>query len=233
MIEKVDRIGRAAAVLSTIVLGALLFNIWALNVTTLKKPPAQVQESVFMVSEERKISWMKKVYDTFMPTAAGAAIPPAEIDKELLSTSRVGKPVAYVKIGKLYLISKSGKITGAADSCKHYDVPIISSDSFLINESGTHLVDEGTINALQLLAALERNYSAHSLLSEIKIKEKNIIAYMNLGRVVPVIFGQGSWDEKIDNFISYREQLGASELTQRALYLDLRVKDKIIVKKNV
>ncbi|MBN1560463.1 cell division protein FtsQ/DivIB [candidate division KSB1 bacterium] len=231
--EKADKIGRIAAVLSTVVLGALLFNIWVLNATTLEKPAASLRASDMNVPEEHKISWMKKVYDALVPTALTAPVSPAELDAELVSTPRAGKPVAYVNIGKLYLISKSGKIIGAADSCRHYDVPIISSDSFLINEAGTHLVDEGTINALQLLAALEKNYSSHLLLSELKIKEKNIIAYMNLGRVLPVIFGQGSWDDKIANLTSYREQLGASELTQRALYLDLRVKDKIIVKKNV
>lgn len=218
-------------VLSTIVLSALLFNLWVLNATALEKPVTLAKEEDFFPPAERKASLLQRVYDILTPAAA--AIPPAELEKELASAPRAGKPVAYVNIDKLYLINRNGKIIGSADSCRHYDVPIISSDAFLVNETGTQLVDEGTQNALQLLAEIDKNYAARSLLSELKITERNIIAYMNLGHVKPVIFGQGAWDEKIDNFIAYHKQLGASELTQQALYLDLRIKDKIIVKKSV
>lgn len=229
--EKIDRIGRTAMVLSTIVLSALLFNLWVLNATALERPATLAKEQDFFAADERKASLLQKAYDLLTPDPV--AIRPAELEKELASAPRAGKPVAYVNIGKLYLINRSGKIIGAADSCRHYDVPLISSDSFLVNERGTHLVDEGTTSALQLLAEIEKKYAAQSLLSELKIKERNVIAYMNLGHVMPVIFGQGSWDEKIDNYIAYHKQLGASELTQQALYLDLRIKDKIIVKKSV
>jgi hypothetical protein len=234
-IEKIDKIGRVAAILSSIFLSALLFNLWVLSATAVEEPVVPKQQPVsFMMPEEQKESWIEKIYDVVIQKGtAAAAIPAREFEKELVSGSRFGKPVAYVNIDKLYLITKSGKIVGAADSCEHYDVPIISSDSFLINNEGTHLVDSGTTNALQLLSEIQKNYAVKSMLSELKIKDDNIIAYMNLGKVLPVIFGQGDWNEKINNFISFQKQLGASDLVRKALYLDLCVENKIIVKKKV
>jgi len=234
-IDKIDKIGRIAAILSSIFLSALLFNLWVLSATAVEKPVVPKQQPVsFVMPVEREHSWIQKIYDVVIQKGtAAAAIPAQEFEKELVSGSRFGKPVAYVNIDKLYLITKSGKIVGAADSCEHYDVPIISSDSFLINKEGTYLVDSGTKDALQLLSEIQKNYAVKSLLSELKIKENSIIAYMNLGRVMPVIFGQGDWDEKINNFISFQKQLGASELVRKALYLDLCVENKIIVKKKV
>ncbi|MBN1482054.1 cell division protein FtsQ [candidate division KSB1 bacterium] len=231
--QKIERFGRLAAVLSSIVLSALVFNLWVLKATASEPKMRRAEPHPNMGAfEEEKTLWLQKLYNSIVQSGtATAAIPASEISD--LAPSNFGKPVAYVNIDKLYLITKTGKIMGAADSCEFYDLPVISSDSFLLEKNGRRLIDQGTKNALHLLGELENNDALKSFVSEIKIEDKNLIVYMNLGKVIPVLFGEGGWEQKIKNFVSYQKQLGASELTKKALYLDLRVENHIIVKKNV
>ena len=239
MNQKIDRIGRTAAIMSSIVLIALLFNLWVLNATaTEESRKVPQQQPMPYVPETEKTSWVDRIYEALTPAPNSAdAVPVVQVSEELgksrIAKTRFGKPVAYVNIDKLYLISKSGVIIGPADSCEHMDLPIFNSSSFLVDEERGMLVDVGTQNALRFLAQIQKEYTLRSLLSDIKIIDGELIAYMNLGRVVPVKFGQGDWDEKINKMVSYQKQLGASELTRQALYLDLRIKDRIVVKKNV
>ncbi len=233
--QKIERIGRTAAVFSSIVLVALLFNLWVLNATAVEAPARspKMQADAHFVLEEKKASWLQRLYDDVLsPGRATAAIPATEFVEDL-SPKRFGKPVAYINMDGLYLISKTGRILCSADSSGYIDLPIISSDSFVLDEAGERLIDDGTGDALILLAEIQKNYALKPILSEIKVKGENIIAYMNLGHVMPVVFGRGDWDQKINNFISYQKQLGASELTRQAVYLDLRVENRIIVKKSV
>jgi hypothetical protein len=224
-----------AAVFSSIVLVALLFNMWVLNATAVEEPSRapKMQADAHFVLEEKKQSWVKRLYDDVLSTGTATAAIPATEFAEDLSPKRFGKPVAYVNMDGLYLISKTGRILCSADSCDYIDLPIISSDSFELDDEGVRLIDSGTKDALILLAHIQKNYALKPILSEIKVKGENLIAYMNLGDVMPVMFGRGAWDEKINNFISYQKQLGATELTRQAVYLDLRVENRIIVKKSV
>jgi len=48
-----------------------------------------------------------------------------------------------------------------------------------------------------------------------------------------VIFGRDDWHGRINNLLSYIQQCGTSELIAKTLFLDLRVEDRIIVKKRV
>lgn len=233
--QKIEKIGRTAAVFSSIVLVALLFNLWVLSATAVEEPSRapHMPSDAHFVLEEKKESWVQKIYEDVLSNGtASAAIPATEL-VENLSPQRFGKPVAYINIDGLYLISKTGRILYSADSSEYMDLPIISSDSFQLDDDGVRLIDDGTTDALALLAHIQKNYALKPILSEIKVKGDNIIAYMNLGNVMPVIFGRGAWDEKINNFISYQKQLGASELTREAAYLDLRVENRIVVKKSV
>lgn len=232
--QKIESIGRPAAVFSSILLGALLFNLWVLKATALepKFKQSEPYPSIY-VPEAGKKNWLEKLFENVLQSGtATAAIPAAEISADL-APMNFAKPAAYVHIDKLYLITRSGKIMGAADSCDSFDLPVISNDSFMLDKNGRKLIDAGTRDALRLLGDLESSYVLKNLVSEIKINEKNLIVYMNLGKVIPVMFGQGAWKEKINNFISYQKQLGASELNQKALYLDLRVENRIIVKMDV
>jgi len=235
MNQNIERVGRAAAVFSSIVLIALLFNLWVINATAVEEPnrgPAPEGDSYFVLQEE-KDSWTRRLYDDVLHMGSAPAVIPATEFAEDLAPKTFGKPVAYINMKGLYLISKTGRILASADSAGYYDLPIISSDSFSLDAEGVRLCDDGTKDALELLAEIQKNYALKPILSEIKIKGDNIIAYMNLGNVLPVMFGRGAWDEKINNFISYQKQLGASGLTRQAAYLDLRVENRIVVKKNV
>jgi hypothetical protein len=233
--QKIERIGRLAAVFSSLILSALLFNLWVLNATANEPSPkiAETEAENYMMPAAPKRSMVQRVIDVILQTGtATAAIPSSEFAEDLVSP-RFLKPVAFVYMDQLYLVSKTGRIIGSADSSDVYDLPIISGDAFEVDSDGKRLIDETSKQALALLADIQRNYALEPILSEIRVKDDNVIAYLNIGKVMPVIFGQGAWEQKINKFISYQKQLGASELTREARYLDLRVENRIVVKKNV
>ena len=228
--QKIERIGRIAAVFSSIVLSALLFNLWVLNATADEHSPniTETETENYMMPAAPQTSLFQRIIDAIMQTGTASS----EFAEDLVSP-RFLKPVAFVNMDKLYLVSKTGRIIGSADSSDVYDLPIISGDSFEIDSDGKRLIGDASKLALALLADIQRNYALEPILSEIRVQDDNAIAYLNIGKVMPVIFGQGAWEQKINKFISYQKQLGASELTREARYLDLRVENRIVVKKNV
>ncbi len=235
MSQKVDRMGRLAAVVTSLVLCALLLNLWVLNAGAEEHretiPKAQFSPYRF---SPPKPSLLEKASELIsLSTSKGLAVPAIDIEQELESVNRRGKAVAYVKLEELYLVDKQGKIIASADSCPHYDLPIISGNDFLVDEKQKKLVDEGAQNALALLREIRKKNELEPLLSEIKVKNKEVVAYFAFNDVIPVIFGKGGWKEKLDNLIAYHLQLGGSKLTGMAVYLDLRIEDRIVVKKNV
>ncbi len=235
MSQKVDRVGRMAAAITSLVLCALLLNLWVLNAGAEEHretiPKVRFSQYGFL---QPKQNWLEKAAGLIsLSTSTGLAVPAVEIEHDLESVNRRGKAVAFINLEKLYLIDKTGRIIAPADSCPHYDLPIISGSGFLVDEKQKKLVDDGAQNALALLREIQKKSQLKPLLSEIKVKDSEIIAYFSFGKVIPVIFGQGGWKQKIDNLIAYHIQLGGGDLTRQAAYLDLRIEDRIVVKKNV
>ena len=103
----------------------------------------------------------------------------------------------------------------------------------LIDPEHQIVTDQRTQRALSFVIEIESYNNLQALVSEIKVRDDDLIVYMNFGDVVPVIFGSGDLHNKINILESYYEQLGASDLTQQAAYLDLRVEDRVVVKKRV
>lgn len=235
MSPKVDRIGRAAAVISSLILSALFLNLWVLSADAEEQrekiPTSQYSSKQFTPDEP---TWIERAIDyVSMARQSGNTVPAHAIGSELGPLNRGGKPFAYVFTDELYIIDKRGRIIASADSCSHYNLPIISGSSFYIDEQQKMLVDAGAQNAIELLSEIQKYSELEPLLSEIKVHNNEVIAYLSFSNVIPVIFGEGEWQQKIDNLIAYQRQLGGSELAKIAAYLDLRIENRIVVKKNV
>ena len=235
MSYKVERIGRSAAVISSLILSALLLNLWVLNADAEERkeqiPVSQFSAHQFMPVEQ---DWFDQALELFtMKASRGASLAAADSGLDLDAINRNGKPFAYVHINELFVIDKRGRIIASADSCSHYNLPIITGSTFLVDEKQKMLVDDGSQNAIELLRHINKQKDLEPLLSEIKISDNGIIAYFGFSKVIPVIFGEGGWQQKINNLIAYQTQLGGSDLAEIAAYLDLRIEDRIIVKKNV
>jgi len=235
MSQKIDRIGKSAAVITSLILCALVLNLWVLNADATEQretmPTSQILPHQVLSDEP---GWAERAYSFLMKsTKQGKAVPAAEMEQDLQAVNRAGKAAAFVLLDELMVIDKKGRIIASADSCRHYNLPIISGGPFYIDEKQKMLVDQGAKNALELLNEIRKRSELWPLLSEIKVKDNEVIAYFGFGHVTPVIFGEGGWEQKIDNLIAYRKQLGGSDLERIAAYLDLRIEDRIVVKKNV
>ena len=232
MSQKIDKIGKASALISSLVLMALMLNLWIIDAIASDQagPPQKVHQR----AEKVRKPLMDRVYQIFAPNLqAGESVPITEAQFESSVFALTGRPVAYVLHNELYLVNRHGKILGSSDSVQHVDVPIISGSSAQIDQEHQILTDEFTKRALSFVVEMEKFRNLHALVSEIKVLEENLVAYMNFGDVVPVIFGQDNWNEKIGNLESYYKQLGATDLNRQAAYLDLRFKDRVVVKKSV
>lgn len=235
MSQKIERIGKSAAVITSLILCALVLNLWVLNADATEPretiPSSQILPHEVLPAEP---GWIERAYGFLMkPTRQGEAVPAADMGHDLQAVNRAGKAAAFILLDELMVIDKKGRIIAAADSCPHYNLPIISGSQFYIDEKQKMLVDRGAKNALELLSEIRTRRELWPLLSEIKVKDNEVIAYFGFGHVIPVIFGEGGWEQKIDNLIAYQNQLGGSDLGKMAAYLDLRIEDRIVVKKNV
>lgn len=235
MNKKIDRIGKSAALITSLILFALMLNIWVLKADATEQretmPVSQILPHQHLSVEP---GWAERVYGILIKsTKQGKAVPAAEMGHDLQAVNRSGKAAAFVLLDELMVVDKKGRIIASADSCPHYNLPIISGSLFYIDEKQKMLVDRGSQNALELLSEIRKRKELWPLLSEIKVNDSEVIAYFGFGRMLPVIFGEGGWEQKIDNLIAYQRQLGGSDLEKLAAYLDLRIKDRIVVKKNV
>ena len=234
MNHKIDRIGRTAAVISSLILCALLLNIWVLNAGAEERHETILKTHYYSGPVEPvEQKWIEKVYDFTLSFRTSADLIAGENTEKLHKINRRGNPFAYVLLDKMYIVDRHGRIIASADSCAHYDLPIISGENLSIDENQYVLDDAGSKAAIELLHEIQKHSEIEPLVSELKVSNSGIIAYFNMGRVIPVIFGQGGWTQKLENLIAYEKQLGSSELATQALWLDLRIKDRIILKKNV
>ena len=158
-----------------------------------------------------------------------------EIQEKLTELNRKGKPFAFLSAKTLYIIDNRGHILSRADSLSHYDLPVISGDSLKINFSTMSLRGNQFEDAINLLKLLKKkNYLLYTNISEVQVHDKiGLILYTNYAKGLPVIFGKGDLERKVAYLNAYHKELGDSELTYKAKYLDIRIEGQIILKKRV
>jgi hypothetical protein len=231
MSYKIDRIGRGAAVVTSLILFALLLNLRIIYAVAheSESPLPQLHNSA--AAEE---AGQREESGPF--TESGSNQKDGDGVSRLLDKVSLpfgSRPIAYVSQGELYVLDSRGKILGRADSLKVRDLPMIDGKSIKLDLTRRCLADEAGLEALELLRQFESHPDVLPLISGVHVQNGSLIAYMNFGRLVPVIFGLGNLKDKIDNLVDYYHQLGADDLTRKAKYLDLRVEDRVVVKKNV
>jgi len=225
MNQKIDRLGRLAAVFSSLVLGALLLNLWYLNAVADEKEELTLFEREHQITDDPQFDYNDvvvrqkrilsgRIFENFKPIS----VLPASLNA-----------IACVYIDSLYLVNGQGKLE-IVDTEK-IDVPVLSNDNFIYENHV--LIDENSRKALDFIATLQTYHQLWPLISQVRVNEKSMIAYFNFGETIPVIFGRDDWHGRINNLLSYIQQCGTSELIAKTLFLDLRVEDRIIVKKRV
>lgn len=220
-----DAIGRYAAIVSSILLMAVLINLWVLNSASFEHEsisflePAMAVTPTLVPDVERAIS----VSESDSPSIAQVLGRIAPQQTKLL---------AYIYYDGLNQVSADGRVYTQADSLDHQNLPILSAPQWQIDETGSVLQTPGAQQALNFLQIAKGDPAIFRLISQVRVDESSeLVVYMNWGRVVPVKMGRGNWTEKLDHLNAYFQQLGSSELTMNAKYLDLRIKDRIVVKK--
>jgi len=158
-----------------------------------------------------------------------------EIQEKLKTLNRKGKPFAFLSGKRLYIIDSRGNILSMADSLSHYDLPVISGDSLKINFLTMRLRGSQFGDAIKLIKLVKKtNIVIYMNISEVYIHNKiGLILYTNYAKGLPVIFGKGELERKVAYLNAYHRELGDSELTYNAKYLDFRLDGQIILKKRV
>ncbi|RPH92686.1 MAG: cell division protein FtsQ [Calditrichaeota bacterium] len=231
MSNQFTRIGKSAAVITSLILFALLINIHIINA---KADDGAGPLPKIQIHEKRPASYSSKELES------ASASEPTEGKNETLghlakrlNVLQSSRPIAYYLGDRLYVVDGQGKILGTADSLHTGDLPVISGRGLKLDSDRRCIAEPENSAVLALLSEFEDIVLLKPLVSGISVKNGELIAYMNFGRIVPVIFGHDHFEEKTGNLIEYYRQLGADELTRRAKYLDLRVEDRVVVKKNV
>lgn len=223
-----DKIGKTAALVSTLVLAALMINILILNAKTVDaNGDKNMSKSVsYRTFDEGDPDLYNSI--SFSENESGSKKSAPKI--KLLENNR---PVALLKCDSTFLINQKGEIKNGSDSLYILDLPIITCNKVHIDTLNNRIVNEDVQEVLSFLRVLKKKPELFQLLSGIDTNSKGIVAYLNWGTVLPVIFGHGFWNEKIEYLDEYLHTLGSHELTLNAKYLDLRVNGRIVVKKNV
>lgn len=225
--SKIDRMGRGAAVVTSLVLFALLVNLQVISASADQSEPE-------IPALKINRSGIQPESVTAYAADSGRTLRNDGVSRfvQKMTFPFGTKPIAYVLQKHLYVVDAQGRVIGRADSLKVRDLPVISGKSVRLDAECRNLVDETSLEALELLRRFETQPVLAPLVSGIEVKKGGLIAYMNFGHVLPVIFGSGMLADKVENLTDFYFQLGADNLMLKARYLDLRVEDRVVVKKN-
>ena len=160
------------------------------------------------------------------------SISSSDIRQKLNELNRGGVPAAYLMASRqLFVIDARGRVLSAADSLRHYDLPLISGKKLRICKNTLRLGGPHIQEALETLEIAKSNSVFYPQVSEICIQDKvGILLYLNWKGGLPVILGSGSVRNKMTNLIAYFSQLRGTQVFVAAEYLDLRFAGQIIVK---
>ncbi|MDZ7317122.1 MAG: hypothetical protein ONB24_13470 [candidate division KSB1 bacterium] len=220
MNEKLYRIGLHAVIITSLILLALLLNLRIMNAQATQAEPdvpdrSQLQDkpATARPSEEQAEGWVDKIAER-LPALWGK------------------RPIALIALPELFAVDAAGRVLGPADSLGLYDLPLLTIRQDMIDWQRKALVDETALEALKLLRLINDREELAPLVSGLKVQRDQVIAFINLGKTLPVVFGSGNWEQKVENLVEYYRQLGADNLTRQAQSLDLRVEGRIVVKRN-
>lgn len=168
-------------------------------------------------------------------TLEPVSISSSALQQSIANLSGAGRPFAYISWKKLYVVNSHGKILGLADSVAHKDMPLITSDDFMVSPDNFQIRGESFSQALEVIKGISRlDPILRAQLSEINInKDFGLILYMDWAKGIPVIFGNGSIERKLAYLDAFQKKWGASKLVNQTKYVDLRVEGRIVLKQRV
>lgn len=225
--SKIDRVGRGAAAVTSLVLFALLVNLQVISASADQSEPEMPALKITRLGIQPQDV-------TAYAADSGQTLGNDSVSRfvQKMTLPFGARPIAYVLQDHLYVVDAQGRVIGRADSLKVRDLPVISGTSVRLDAERRHLVDETSPAALELLRCFETQPVLAPLVSGIEVRDGGLIAYMNFGRILPVLFGVGRLVDQVENLTDFYFQLGADDLMRKARYLDLRVEDRVVVKKN-
>lgn len=142
------------------------------------------------------------------------------------------EPIALVNTGKLYVSDREGHLMENVALLTKYNLPVISDQNVFVDSKHGKIVSEHVSQCLELLGIIQDfDYPLYQRISEIKWQEKlGMIAYLN-DSGLPVILGTGGLYRKVAYLSAVLPEIEGSNLLDRTLYLDVRIKNQVILKK--
>lgn len=149
---------------------------------------------------------------------------------KLLTFNRA--PIALVNTGKLYVSNRQGQLVENVPLLTKYSLPIISDHNIFVDNKSGKIVSEHVSQCLELLGIVhDFDYPLYQRISEIKWHEQlGMVAYLN-DSGLPVILGTGGLNRKVAYLSAVLPEIEASKLLDKTLYLDVRIRNQIILKK--
>ena len=231
------RLGKKVLFVSFAITCALFISWRLLKATTPEDNPIAIETKFHDLDKENESFFKSGLF----LTAKGLLIKPEKpvalqdsvVKASLTKLNGSGKPVAYLLCDELYVIDKSCKVLGLADSMQFMDLPVISVEKPLITKSSFQFACKEIEQAVDLIKYIEKvNPLLAARLSEVNIDDSlGLVTFFDWAKGIYVVFGRGDVGNKIKNLESFYQELGRSNLIHITKSLDLRYDGRIILKK--
>lgn len=152
-------------------------------------------------------------------------------DKVIISVEEK-RPVALLKVNGAFLtVDKEGLVLPSKIG-KMYDLPLISGDfkgkvGVGCKAGGKRL--QFSLNLLNMI--IEQRPKLYSEISEVMVKDGDMVWFFTARYGIPVKAGKGQWMYKIHCFTEVLETLSRKNELDKVEYIDLRYRNQIIVGK--
>jgi hypothetical protein len=145
-----------------------------------------------------------------------------------------GDIVAYLSMGRLYGVDEKGRIIALSADQEHQDAPLLSGDGLQVDVKKKCISGRDFQEAMAFLRELEdENPTLQKRISEICISRKSgLICYYNWADMIPIIIGRGAIKQKAKSLDVFFDQLANTSLLDNTRYLDARLGDRIVLKRN-
>lgn len=145
-----------------------------------------------------------------------------------------GRVFAYLSMGRLYGVDDQGRILELEVGESHKDAPLLSGDGLKVDVHNKRLAGKEFQDAVQFMKELEdKNPVMGRRISEICISRKSgLICYFNWADMIPILVGHGLIKQKVQSLSIFFEQLTNTGLLDHTRYLDARLGDRIVLKRN-
>ncbi len=145
-----------------------------------------------------------------------------------------GDVIAYLSMGRLYGVDDQGRIIALSADEKHQDAPLLSGDGLQVDVKKKRISGRDFQEAVTLLQELEgENPTLQKRISEICLsRSSGLICYYNWADMIPIIIGRGAIKQKAKSLDVFFDQLANTALLDNTRYLDARLGDRIVLKRN-